>query len=176
MSIDPAKTKIENSNFRQISIMDMHDQIEKKEIHSETIAPLFTEHKDEDMELITLEKHESFIVMTFAYKSWDKIVEIPDKDKLFFSIGVRYYNPIDHRIAHRLVRKIANLPLLRNFTGRMGTTGRWVVFDYRYKYNLNDYLDRVLKEGENYSQKQLKESEEFMQQLNSEKSFKKYSK
>ena len=82
MSIDPAKTKIENSNFRQIAMVDMHDQIEKKEIHIETTAPLFTEQKDEDMELITLEKLESFIVMTFAYKSWDKIVEIPDKGKL----------------------------------------------------------------------------------------------
>ena len=95
---------------------------------------------------------------------------------MLFSVGVRYYNSIDHQIAPKLVRKIANLLLIRNFTGRMGTTGRWVVFDYSYKYNLNHYFDWVLKEGENYSQKQLKESDEFMQQLNSEKSFEKFSK
>lgn len=167
MSIDPAKTKIEKSNFHQIAISEIHDQIEKKKIHIEITAPLFAEQRDEDMELIALEKLESFIVMTFAYKSWDKIVEIPDKGKMLFSIGVRYYNPIDKRIVPKLVRKIANLPLLRNFTGRIGTTGRWVVFDYNYKYNLNDYFDWVLKEGENYSQKQLIESEEFLQQLSS---------
>lgn len=176
MSIDPAKTKIEKSNFNQIALSEIYDQIEKNKIHIEVAAPLITEQKDEDMELITLEQLDSFIAMTFAYKSWDKIVEIPAKGKLLFSVGMRYYNPIDHRIVPKLVRKIANLPLLRNFTGRMGTTGRWVVFDYSYKYNLNDYFDWVLKEGENYRQKQLKESEEFMQQLNREKSFGKFNK
>jgi len=97
---------------------------------------------------------------------------------MLFSVGVRYYNPIDNRIALKLVRKIANLPLLRNFTGRMGTTGRWVVIDYNYKFNLNDYFDWVLKKGDNYSQKILKQSEEFMGQplFTSKESFEKFRK
>ena len=178
MSIAPARAKIENSNFRQITMVNMHEWwiLEKKKIHIEITAPLFTEQKDENMELITLEKLESFIVMTFAYKSWDKIVEIPNKGKMLFSIAVRYFNPIDNRIVPKLVRKIANLPLLRNFTGQLGTTGRWVVFDYNYKYNLNDYFDWVSKEGENYTRKQHKESEEFMQQFGSEESFEEFRK
>lgn len=176
MSIDPAKTKIEKSNFHQIAISEIRDLTEKKKIIAEITAPLLAEQGDEDMELIILEKLESFIVMTFAYKSWEKIVEIPGKGKMLFSVGVRYYNPIDNRIALKLVRKIANLPLLRNFTGRMGTTGRWVVIDYNYKYNLNDYFDWVLKEGDNYSQKKLNESEELMRQLNSKELLEKFRK
>jgi hypothetical protein len=176
MSVDPAKAKIENSNFRQIAMMDMYDQLEKKKMPVDITAPLITEQKDEDMELIALEKFESFIVMTFAYKSWDKIVQIPDKGKMLFSVAVRYHNPIDNRLVTKLVRKIANLPLLRNLTGRIGTTGRWVVFDYNYKYNLNDYFDWVLKEGENYDREQLKESEEFMRYLENKESFEKFSK
>lgn len=164
MSANPAKAKIENLNVQS---RVMYSQLEEKHIHIDIIAPLFAEQKDEDMELITLENLQSFIVMTFAYKNGDKIVEIPGKGKMLFSVAVRYYKSIDDRLVPKLVRKIANLPLLHNFTGRIGTTGRWVVFDYNYKYNLNDYFDWVLKEGENYSQKQLKESEEFLEQLSS---------
>jgi hypothetical protein len=49
MSIDPAKTKIEKSNFHQIAISEIHDLIEKKKIHIEITAPLFAEQRDEDM-------------------------------------------------------------------------------------------------------------------------------
>lgn len=174
MSVDPAKAKIENSNFSQIAWIDMHNQLEKKKLPIKITAPLLTEHKDEDMELIALEKLESFIVITFAYKSWDEIVEIPDKGKMFFSVALRYYNPIDDRLVTKLVRKIANLPLLRNLTGRLGTTGRWVVFDYNYKYNLNDYFDWVLKEGENYTREQTKEYKEFIGDLESKESSEKF--
>jgi len=164
MSIEPAKTKIEESNFHEIAISEMTKQIEKKEyIDIEIIAPLLEERNDENMELIRLVKFESFIVMTFAYKSWNNIVEIPGKGKMFFSVGMRYHTPIDHQIETKIVRKIANLPLLRNFTGRMGTTGQWLVFAYSYKYSLNDYFDWVLKEGEYYSKRKNEEFEELQE-------------
>jgi len=162
MSVNPAKAKIENSEFKEISRVEMDEQLEKKQIHISITAPIYTEQKDEEMILMAFERCASFVAMTFAYKGWlDEIVEIPEKGKMLFSVAVRYYIPADDRVAPKLVRKTANLPLLRNFTGRIGTTGRWVVFDYNYKYNLNDYFDWLLKEGESYSQQKLKESEEF---------------
>ncbi len=176
MSVNPAKAKIENSNFRRIALVDMHNQLEKKQILMDITDPFFASESNQEMELITLEKLRTFIVMTFAYKCWDKIVEIPDKGKLLFSVAVRYHNPRDNRLVPKLIRKVANLPLLRNFTGRMGTTRRWVVFDYNYRYNFNDYFEWVLKEGESYSQKQLEGSEEFMKQLASVESLEKYKK
>ena len=171
ISTEPAKTKVINSNFRSLSFVEMDEQLEKKKIHISLTAPLYEEQKDENMELITLEKLESFIVMTFAYKSWDKIAEIPEKGKMLFSVAVRYYNPLDGRLVFRLIRKIVNLPFLHNFTGNLGTTGRWVVFDYNYKYNSADYFDWLLKYGEGYSNKQLEESERF---LEDEQSFDKF--
>jgi hypothetical protein len=175
MSIDPAKAKIEKSKFREIAKTDIYYQLENKKINTEIIAPLFQGEESQDMELIMLEKLESFVVMTYAYTGWDRIVEIQDKGKMLFSIGVRYFNPIeDNRILPKLFRKLANLPLLRKFTGRLGTKGQWLVFDYNYKYNLSDYFDWVLKEGENNSQKKLKESEEFARKLGNKESFDKF--
>ena len=176
MSVNRAKAKIENSNFPRIGLVDMYEQLQKKQLLMDITDPFLVSESDQEMELITFEKFMSFIVMTFAYKCWDKIVEVPDKGKMLFSVAVRYYNPIDNRLVPKLIRKIANLPVLRNFTGRMGTTGHWVVLDYNYRYNLNDYYEWVLKEGEKYSQKQRERSEEFMKEVGSEESLEKFTK
>ncbi len=169
ISIDPAKTKIENSDFSEITLSDISNLMENKKINIEITSPLLVlyQQEDGDMELVMLEKLESFIAMTFAFKSLDKIVEVPVKGKMFFSIALRYYQPDDDRTIPKLIRKTANLPLLRKLTGRMGTTGRWVVFEYNYTYNLKDYFDWVLKEGENYTLRKQREGQEFIKQLES---------
>jgi hypothetical protein len=110
---------------------------------------LFANKENEvDLELMLFERCEIFAVMTFAYKSLESIVEIPEKGKMLFSIATRYYNPEDTKLFGKLIRKIANLPLLNKILGRFGTTGKWVVFDYNYKYNLNDYLEWINGEGQ----------------------------
>ena len=56
----------------------------------------------------------------------------------------------------------------------MGTTGSWVVFDYNYKYNQADYLQWVLKEGENLSKKHDRELEESLAKLQDKESSEKW--
>jgi len=181
VSIDPAKTKIEKLNLREISDLEIHEQLRKVQLDPESlfekkqlgkygiVSPLFSESKM--MELIILEKVENFVVMTFGYEDYNEgLVGIPEKGKMLFSVAVRYYQPIDKRFVNRIVRKILNVPLLRNFTGKMGTTGHWVVFDYNYKYNRTDYLYWVLMEGENLSKKYDKELEEVLAKIKDKES------
>ena len=174
MSFNQAKEKIEKSNIKEFfcDATTFSRLEEEKKIPSYILYPLYPEQKD--MELVALESLESFIVMTFAYKSLDEIVKIPEKGRMLFSVGVRYYEPTDNRLVPKLIRKIANLPLLRNFTGNIGTTGRWVVFDFNYKYNLNNYFDWTLKEKENISQENKKKAEEFARQLKNKETSKKF--
>jgi|GEM_PF-3001281 len=143
IAVGPAKTKVENSNFHEIVLGNTLDELQKRKVPIQIISPLLPDQND--LDLIELKKVEPFIVMIFVYKRGYEIIEIPGKGKMLFFVTVRYYRPIDDRIIPKLIRKIANLPLLRNFTGRMGTTGRWVVYDYNYTYSLSDYLDWILK-------------------------------
>lgn len=172
ISMPPAEPKIKNSEWKELSFMDIDRQLEnkRKNIHFSITAPLFSPDI-EDIKLLALERHESFFAMTFAYEDYlGKIVEIPEKGKLLFSVVVRYYQPIDDRIMPKLLRKIANLSLLRYVTGKLGTTGRWVVVDYSYKFNQSDYLNWVLKSGEEYTEILSKKTDEF---LNDDSSFNK---
>ena len=166
VSIDPAKTKIEKSNFEELSLYEIFEKLEK--IHFDpttisdnerfdkhrTVSPLYPE--DQDMKLTIFDRRNSFIVMTFAYEKNDKIVEIPENGKMLFAVGIRYSQPVDNRLFSKMLRKIANIYFVRNFTGKMGTTGRWVLFDYKFKYNRNDYLNWVLNKGENWIEKNRK--------------------
>ena len=139
LSIEPAKTKIENSNYIQISISEIYDKLKEKQIPLGIGAPFFSDQKDEDMELVAFEKMDNFIVMTFAFKALDKIIEIPEKGKMLFSIAIRYYQPQDDFVSRKLIRKIANLPVINSVAGELGRTGKWVIFNYNYQYNLIDY-------------------------------------
>jgi hypothetical protein len=173
MSIPPAESRIKNSEWKELSFVNIDQQLEnkRKNIHFSITAPLFSPDF-EDIKLMVLERYESFIAITFAYEDYlGKIVEIPEKGKLLFSTVVRYYNPIDERIAPKLLRKIANLPILRYVTGKLGTTGRWVVIDYSYKFNQSDYLDWVLKSGEEYTEILSKKSDEFLDKVVDDASF-----
>ena len=164
MSIDPAQSKIENSNFPKPpdSYFEIFEENSPGTLLFDIDANLFKafyKPEKKDMELLKFEKLESFIVMTFGYKGFGgEIVEIPGAGRMLFAVGVRFYKPIDNRILPKLVRKVANLPLLRKFTGRMGTVGRWVVFDYKYTYNLRDYIDWVKEKGAEYTRKQVAEA------------------
>ena len=162
--MDIAKTKIENSSFSnfllEVSEADVAEMIDRKGIRYNRISfPLQSRDDAKHLELVALERIESFIVMTFAYKSFiGEIAEMPGKGKMLFSVAVRYYQPIDDRFLPKLFRKIANLPLIGNFAGQLGTTGRWVVYDYEYKYTLRDYYEWVLKAGDVYAAEQQKDA------------------
>lgn len=172
---EPAVDKIKKLPFNSISTSEMLEQLRAKgmdivgereerrrKIIMDIISPLMHDEQPRTMmELMMYEQHERIIVMTFAYTDNDSIspniIEIPHKGKMLFSVALRYYRPIDKRVIPKIIRKIANLPVLRSFTEQMGTTGRWVVFDYFYKYNLDDYFNWALKEGEAYIEKRLKD-------------------
>ena len=127
---------------------------------------LFSEKIDEiDMDLVMLEKLEDFTIMTFAYKygPTSEIVELPEKGKMLFTVGIRYNECKDDLILPKLGRKMANLPLLRSLIGHRGTKGRWMVVDYKYKYNLNDYWEWILKKGGDY--KETKKPEEIVDEF-----------
>jgi hypothetical protein len=58
-----------------------------------------------------------------------------------------------------------------NLTQGVGQTGKWLVFDYNYKYNMNNYRSWVLEEGENYSRIQQEETTEFLEQMKNDENF-----
>lgn len=155
-SFNPAKDKITGLNLKEplfqrlsdIERVNVYDRLMEKQIPYNYISPLspiiFAKNENEiELELLMFSRYSIYIVMTFAYKSLDCMVAIPEKGKMLFSVAMRYYEPTDERLNSKLIRKIANLPLLKMVVGRYGTTGRWLVFDYNYKYNLNDYLEWI---------------------------------
>ena len=152
-SIEPAKTMLINYDFKQaqsLSSIFEHGEKNKGRLYSLWSA------EQEEVELVALERSGSFIVMTFGYMPFaeKEIAEIPGKGKILFAIAARYYEPIEDRpffrYINRLMRKIANLPILRSLSGYSRAEGSWVVIDYRYTYNRNDYYNWILSEGENY--------------------------
>jgi len=189
MSISPAKEKIDSLNlqsplFNRVTYKeraDIYDCLTKEKIPYDYIAPLtpilFAKEENEvDLKLMLFERYTTFAVMTFAYKTLNGVVEIPEKGKMLFSIATRYYKPEDDKLIGKLIRKIANLPLLNKITGRFGTTGKWMVFDYNYKYNLNDYLEWINEEGQDRLLKEWEESNELTNQLKIEQDWKKFMK
>jgi hypothetical protein len=165
ISIEPARSKIASADFQQMAMSEIFDHLDKNKIPFSLQIPLLAEK--EDLRLIAFEKLDSFVVMTFALKGdGDQITEISNKGKMLYSVAIRYYRPVDDRFLSKLKRKIANLPLLRDFIGHLGTTGRWVVFDYNYTYSRNDYFKWLLNERKSDIEfkKQL-ESKEFIEKL-----------
>jgi len=158
ISVEPAKGKVQSSDYRIVADSEITEQLSKKDFDLESlyekhelgkyefIAPLFAEIND--MELVALDRKDDFIAMTFYLKTIYGIVEIPGRGKMLFSVGVRYYKPVDTRIIGKLIRKVANAPLLRGFMAKMGTTGHWVIFDYHYNYDKRDYLKWILDQSD----------------------------
>jgi hypothetical protein len=185
MSISPAKEKIDSSSlqrplFERATLrgrMYIRQRLEDDKIPECFISPLSpilsSEKKDAELDLVLLEKCDIFVVMTFAYKDFFHTVEIPEKGKMLFSIATRYYEPEDERLFSKSVRRAANLPLLNKITGHLGTKGKWVVFDYMYKYNLNDYLEWITGEGRDKLRKQEK-SNDFVSQLKTKQGLEKF--
>lgn len=153
-SIGLAKTKMDNYDFTQIeSLTNIIEYIKKRNIAIP--FPFIAEPKD--MELVALERLESSLVMTFAYMPNFKrsIAEIPGKGKILFAIAAHYFEPYEDnsllKHTYKFMRKIANLPVLRYYTGYAKAEGSWALIDFKYTYNMNDYYNWILKEGENYN-------------------------
>jgi len=178
--IDPAKAQIEQTTFRELSLSDISEDLEKIHLDPKTlsigkygiIAPLYPEM--EDMKLILLQSNRSLMVMTFAYEKHHKVVEIPGKGKILFTLGMRYIEVVDKRLFPKIIRKIANMPLIRGFTGTAGTAGRWVLFDYKYEIDRNEYLDWLLKDGNSVSQKHDEAVKNFQALIKDTKSYEKW--
>ena len=152
-SIEPAPIKLKNYDFKQaqsLSSIFEHGEKNKGRLYSLWSA------EREEMELVALERLGSTLVMTFAYMPFNekKIAEIPGKGKILFAIAAHYFDPEEDKLffkyTDKLLRKIANLPILQEFTGYSKAKGIWKVFDFKYTYNRNDYYNWILKEGENY--------------------------
>ncbi len=159
LSDEPARTRIASSSFRSLDSREMQRQLAGKDIPTRLTTPIFAQ-RDDDMELVKFERLESFMVMTFVFKDFTgSIVEIPGKGMLLYSVAVRYYHPVDDRPLSKLLRKTSNLPLVRNLAGPLGTTGRWIVFDYHYEHDLANYFEWVSKEGEAHGKRLRREGE-----------------
>jgi len=152
LSLGAAYNKIKEANFKEyyFDATELKNDMDIKNRYPTIyyLSPLIEENKYKALRLVSFEElDEIYMVMTFAYYIDNEIVEIHTKGMMIFTIGVRYYAPIDKNIARKIIRKIANLPLMRLFTGYIGTTGRWRVINFKYNCNLNDYdvwLKKVL--------------------------------
>jgi hypothetical protein len=151
LSFDPAKTMVAHAELRQVSLEEIRDLLKGKQIDDSLRFALWPDDSERSMELVAYQRTESFVVMTFAYKYpvGGSIVEIPGKGKMLFSIAERLYHPFDDRLIPTIARRIGNLPWVQFIAGPMGTSARWVCFDFAYNFSLSDYFDWVLKEGEN---------------------------
>ena len=163
-SVEPARTKIINYDFTKEPFFTALEYIEKKHRLGPIPSMFYPEQKD--LKLVALERLDDFIVMTFAYmqRYENKIAEIPGKGKMVFSIVVGYDRHIEKktllRNTEKLIRKIANLPLIRSFSGYAKAEGRWLVIDFQYTYNQNDYYKWFVREEENYQLSLIKRVEQ----------------
>ena len=93
--------------------------------------------------------------ITSTRVSFRFIIKPHSGSKILFAIAARYYEPMEDKAffeyTNKLMRKIANLPILRYFSGYAKAKGSWVVIDYKYTYNRNDYYNWILSEGGNYT-------------------------
>lgn len=179
MSIDPATTKIKMLNFKSISDEDVFKQFFKNESDLdlifkdkkqnylfEYVRPLLSSTESK-MELVSLEQFKKdnnvISIITFAYTVYTssgewKILEIPNGGKFLFTIGLIYDNPSEYK--PKLLRKIANLPVIRLFIEPRGFTGRWLLFDYKYKYNKYDYFNWLINNAEEYVEMQIQKDKQ----------------
>lgn len=165
VSVSPARDRLESSNLEEVPVylsfkeiwqhwgVSRQEYLDASRQYPHVLGPLvFTEEseaegKNENLELLVLQKCDLILVMTFAYRDPERIIEIPGKGKMLFAVAMKYYRPGGAK------------------------TGRWVVYDYHYNGNLRDYYDWVLREGKEawlaWLEKQ-QESEEFWKHVATE--------
>lgn len=143
----PALEKVESSGFREVSFSEAQDKLKGK-ILPPALTALVMVPDETDLELVAFERLSSLVVMTFAYTYGATILSIPGKGHLFFSVATRYSRAGNDSAGWKLTRKIANLPILREVAGRLGSSGRWRVIDFSHHVTEADVLDWLIAEGE----------------------------
>lgn len=112
---------------------------------------------DRDVRLVAFKKvEEDFNVVTFVLYSIDRPIEIAGREKVTFSLAMRYIESSDEGLLAMLMRKGANLLGMRHF----GTAGRWVIFDYENNAVGEDYAEWRWREWANIRAEQKKQQEQ----------------
>lgn len=161
-SIEPASARISSSNFRQMALSEIHDLLDRNNLSTDKIGytwwfPIY--YEADDLKLLAYESNDSFIVMTYAMmKDSYRILEIPNTGILLYTVAIRYYRPYDDTTYKVFLRKVSNMPVINLLFGHYGTTGRWLLFDYAYTFNRNDYVNWLLKHGEAFISTHRKDS------------------
>jgi hypothetical protein len=158
-----AKSKLKKANIKQITPIEILDKYKADGGTNKwpLSSMLFKEPKD--IELVALERQKLFLAMTFKLN--DSPI-LPDKDEMMCSVVFRYYQPHDKTLWKQILRKLANAA---PFCSHFGTTGKWLVVDYSYTYNQNDYSIWYLREGDAYHDKEKKKTSNFIDKLRSQK-------
>jgi len=114
--------KRKNNTFISLDIIAQKQlNLKEKDIIFDMYVP---KNIDDDFKLVMLKDIDSRLVMTFGLQNSGKILEIPDKGHLLFTVAVGYF---------------------RN-------SKKWEVKDYYYNYQLNDYFDYFEKKGVPYTE------------------------
>jgi len=111
-------------------------------VSKDLLFPLLPEKND--IELIYLEKIKNVLIMTFGYRQFFDYLKIPNKGYLFYTVAIRFpfYLYSDK------------------------SKGKLEVIDFYYTYNLGDYCNWLVKNGEIYSKKRKRNQIKFYKSKN----------
>lgn len=93
------------------------------------------------MRLLAIASHWDYAVATFGYEAG---TSMRAGDPFMYSVALVCLRYEDPSMIGTAIRKLTNLPLVRNYSGSAKGTLRWRVFDYRSTYSLEEYVDAVL--------------------------------
>lgn len=135
------------------------------------LAPVTAEFSPPEsrMQLVKLERRESFFVMTFAALSESYLASYIEAEgrPLVVAVAVRYIEEPRENPFARWLTRLANVDLFPEFI-REAASGDWYLIDYRYSFNLREYYEWVrTNEQRLYAQAEQEEQEALSKQKSS---------
>ena len=118
--------------------------------NADIVFPLFLGDEDNYIELVAYEKQDNLLVLTYAYSSCGKKVEIPERGKMLYSLIMAYLRSEEGGWFGKIKRKITNISWLGKIARGKGSSLRWYIMDYKYDSSLADYRKWYDTKGKEY--------------------------
>lgn len=119
------------------------------------------------MQIIKLERHESYFVITFAALKEPYYSDYIESDgrPLLVTVAVRYIEEPRENLFVQWLARFANINWFPRFI-REAASGDWYLIDYRYSFNLREYYDWIrANESRLYAESEQKNKESFSKLL-----------
>lgn len=169
-----SKARLESDSMPSMMDIVVWSELQKKDIkppmHHFLWAPAVADFRnpEKSVQLIILERKDSFFVLTFAgvKDDWSSNTLYKDGKPMVVSIAIRYFSGGEDNSLRFLLRKFFNLDWMPDFLKKNGEKGDWVILDYGYSFTTREYYDWVKENGPRLYSEAEARKDEFMKTIN----------